>query len=457
MLMMSTFQVRVKKLFFKEKSRVKIVYRIFVLFALFFLTACQESATSNHNSNDNTEVATLKYPLKTGQNDIFSFVDTSSDPASYYFDDGYDKKGYAREFNRLTDDTVYNSNYSLVWQDDDNVSLEYNATAAKAYCEALSLAGKTDWRLPNIFELTTLFDLGSATDVRESSFLHMPAGYYFSNTDVVGTDKTIVVGFGENDFNITKIDKVFDIDENQTHPTYGEKVGQIQTPKYDSDGILLYITDGIIYYNTDTGLETTITTVTRYDINGTILSVDGPFINSETPLHPPEVSPTQVSYVKCVSGTEIKGFNFVRDDRNDVVIDSATALMWQDSKEVVQNRQQWGEALRYCSQLTLGGYRDWRVPTISELISINDFSNGGTHSVNSAFLYKSATRFHSSSDACFYKTDDPTCYQKNYQLNACGYLDEKITLNLEIDNNAYDGTNEEPYYQTRCVRLGNYN
>lgn len=436
---------------------MKVLSTISILLALFILSACQESADSNVNVANNTKEVTLKYPLKTGQNDIFTYEDISTNPTSYYFDDGYTKMGYAREFNRLTDNTVYNSNYSLVWQDDDNISLEYNATEAQEYCEDLTLAGKTDWRLPNIFELTTLFNLNSATNVRESAFLHMPPGYYFSNTDVVGTDQTIVVGFGENDFNITKIDKVYDIDENQTDPLYGEKVGQIQTPKYDSDGILLYVTAGTIYYDEEKDLETTVTTVTRYDINGSILSVDGPYINSETPLHPPEVTPTQVSYVKCVSGAEIKGFNFTRDDTNAIVVDHATGLMWQDSKDVVQNKHHWGEAMKYCSELTLGSYKDWRVPTISELISINDFSNGGTHSVDSAFLYKSATKFHSSSDSCYYKTDDTTCYQKNYQFNACGYLDEKITLNLEIDENSYDDINEEPYYKTRCVRLGNYN
>jgi len=45
----------------------------------------------------------------------------------------------------------------LVWQQlDDNVLHDWNA--AISYCNGLALAGKSDWRLPNIKELSSIVD-----------------------------------------------------------------------------------------------------------------------------------------------------------------------------------------------------------------------------------------------------------------------------------------------------------
>lgn len=51
-------------------------------------------------------------------------------------------------------------------------------------------------------------------------------------------------------------------------------------------------------------------------------------------------------------------------------IDPATKLMWpkRDNGSPVN----WTEAERYCSNLSLGGYSDWRLPTIEELGSLYD-------------------------------------------------------------------------------------
>ena len=426
-------------------------YFLIACVTVLLLSACQNSATGNRDTSLNGGSATLKYPLKTGQRDIFVYEDITTSPSSFYNDDGAVQKGYGRAFNNLGDGTVYNTNYNLYWQDN-NATEEYNLTAAQNSCQALSLVGKTDWRLPNVYELVTLLDLDSRTNLRESSFDNMPNGYYFSSQTVNGTEQTIVVGFGENDFNVTKVDKVRNVDINDS--IYGTQVGVSQVPKYSSKGVLLYVTKDVTYYDS-TGtppLLTTISTVTRYDENGTVIGIDGPYIVQEIPLHPPVVKPVIKTYIKCVSGPEIKGFNFVRDVRNEVVVDTATTLMWQDDKYVVQNNHKWGEANKYCTNLQLGGYKDWRLPTVSEIITINDFSDNGTYSVDSTFIYRSANRFHTSSDSCY----GLYCHQKNYQFNACGFLDEKVIENFEIDTNPYDNNRSEPYYKTRCVRGGSY-
>jgi hypothetical protein len=50
--------------------------------------------------------------------------------------------------------------------------------------------------------------------------------------------------------------------------------------------------------------------------------------------------------------------------------DPATGLMWahQDNGSLVN----WNQANSYCSNLRLGGYSDWRLPTLSELTNIYD-------------------------------------------------------------------------------------
>jgi len=428
---------------------VKILHTIVITLTLFFLVGCQESASGNKNSDKNSPAASLEYPLKTGQNDIFEYEDITTTPSSFYSDDGKDKKGYPRAFNNLGDGTVYNANYNLYWQDN-NTTRDYNLSSAQATCSALNLGGKTNWRLPNVYELTTLLDLDSRTNLRESAFENMPAGFYFSSQTVKGTDKTIVVGFGEKDFNITKINKVYAIDANDS--IYGTLVGASVKPKYSSQGYLQTITDTKTYYDTVKKLETTIGTITGFDTNGT-QTTQSDIFEQEIPLRPPEVKAVKKTYVKCVSGNEVSGFNFTRDARNEVVIDNATLLMWQDSPAVIQNNHKWGEAAKYCKNLKWAGYNDWRLPTISELLTINDFTENGTYSVNGSFIYRSANRFHSSTDSCY----TANCYQKNYQLNTCGYLEEKVIQNFEIDSNPYDNNTSEPYYKTRCVRGGSYN
>ena len=55
---------------------------------------------------------------------------------------------------------------------------------------------------------------------------------------------------------------------------------------------------------------------------------------------------------------------------NDIVMDNETGLIWQDNSNIIKN--DWNGAKSYCKNLTLGGYSDWRLPNIDELMSITD-------------------------------------------------------------------------------------
>ena len=68
---------------------------------------------------------------------------------------------------------------------------------------------------------------------------------------------------------------------------------------------------------------------------------------------------------------------FIRE--NGVVGDRKTNLMWQDTygnynpTNSITYYTTWGAAIDYCEELSLGGYDDWRLPNINELLSIIDY------------------------------------------------------------------------------------
>jgi len=65
--------------------------------------------------------------------------------------------------------------------------------------------------------------------------------------------------------------------------------------------------------------------------------------------------------------------SYSRDNSTYIVTDETTGLMWQDDADAANIAKTWSEARTYCDNKTLGGYSDWRLPTIKELTTIVDY------------------------------------------------------------------------------------
>jgi len=101
----------------------------------------------------------------------------------------------AGDFTDNGDGTVTDANTGLMWQQREAGTMHWEG--ALTYCEGLSLAGYSDWRLPNIKELESITD-DSLYDpaIDTNYFPEAHASYYWSSTAGAGpTSGAWGVGF----------------------------------------------------------------------------------------------------------------------------------------------------------------------------------------------------------------------------------------------------------------------
>ena len=75
-----------------------------------------------------------------------------------------------------------------------------------------------------------------------------------------------------------------------------------------------------------------------------------------------------------------------RDSSIEVVLDDDAKLMWVDDPSVIKNLMNHFEAEKYCNNLTLFGFSDWRLAYIDEFEKIVYKKNVKTN-INFAFKY----------------------------------------------------------------------
>ena len=67
----------------------------------------------------------------------------------------------------------------LMWQDNTDYKYEWNDS--RHYCEKLGLAGYSDWRLPNRFELLSITDDGRYNPAINEAFKNVESGKYWTS------------------------------------------------------------------------------------------------------------------------------------------------------------------------------------------------------------------------------------------------------------------------------------
>jgi hypothetical protein len=233
--------------------------------------------------------------------------------------------GRAASYTNNEDGTIADNVTGMMWQQSPDTNTDGTIDSADklsydeavSYCNNLSLAGHTDWRLPDIKQLYSLMNF-QGTD---------PSGY-------TGTDTSSLIPFLDDDYFAF---------------AYGDT----------SAGARL--------------IDAQYASSTRYVAlamgQDAMFGVN--FADGRIKAYPIQ----HAFFVLCVRGGSSYGENRFVDHGDGTITDQATALMWaQDDSGMGLN---WEDALAWVAQQNTAnylGYNDWRLPNAKELQSIVDYS-----------------------------------------------------------------------------------
>lgn len=279
--------------------------------------SCEKEENTTNENSDLTPV----YSYKVVDTDVAAFYDDHSEIAApaegevfYGQDAHYD--GFQPSYTDNGDGTVTDNVTELMWSQAVNLS-KVTLDQAQSIADTMTLAGYSDWRVPNVKELYSLI---------------LFSGYTGSQTDY------------------------YSIPDNAT-------------PFIDTEHF------GFAYGDVENGeryidaqwLSSTVYTSTVFDNQSCLFGVN--FADGRIKGYPYE---TKTFYVRFVRGNESYGENILVDNGDGTVSDLATGLMWQQADDGTSRN--WQEALAYAENLELAGHSNWRLPNAKELQSIVDYS-----------------------------------------------------------------------------------
>jgi hypothetical protein len=281
--------------------------------------------------------------------------------------DGEIQAGVAWPDPRFTDngdETMTDNLTGLMWTKNANLPNDYMTwQEALDYCNNLTLAGYSDWRLPNVNELESLVNVNeadSAAWLTVQGFTNVQASYYWSSTTFAYGPVAWFVGMWYGD--LVAVSKSSD-------GLYVWPVRAGQCGSFDHSVICLPQTGQTKCYNTSGGEIPCAGTGQDGEIQAGVARPDPGFTDHE-------------------DGT---------------ITDNLTGLMWTKNANLPGGTTNWQQALDYVADMNAGtypnyGYTDWRLPNRKELYSLTDFSQydpalpvGHPFTNVQAYLYWSST------------------------------------------------------------------
>ncbi len=271
------------------------------------------------------------------------------------------------------DEVVIDNNTGLMWQassDTDGTSGLYDSdkktqSDADTYCSDLTLDNYSDWRLPGIKELFSIY-LMSGQDISglANATTNGSEVDYSNNDPFIDTDY-FDVGYGdwENDN-----ERIIDGQYASATVNITQMMSGISSTEVDAIFGLNYVDGHLKSYE-------------RY-ATGT---VDATY------------------YVRCVRGNTSYGTNSFVDNGNQTISDNATNLMWQKADS---SSSGFANAITICDGAVTGSHDDWRLPNLKELHSIVDYTKSpvGTSSaaIDSIFTITELVNENGADDYAYY-------------------------------------------------------
>ncbi len=311
----------------------------------------------------------LTYPIvDTGQGRCYNAGTSITCPAAGEAFYGQDAQftGHAPSYTDNGDGTVTDNVTGLTWQQSPDTDRDGDIDAADkltyaeagAYCEGLSLAGRDDWRLPDIKTLYSLIDFRGTDPIPEA------------------TGASGLIPFIDTE--------TFDFAYGDT--AAGERVIDAQ------------FASSTRYVATTMGGAETMFGVNFADgrIKGYGLSM-------------PRSDKELEFYVRCVRGNAGYGVNSLTDNGDGTITDAATGLMW--AQDDSGGGMTWEDALAFVEARNAEnylGYGDWRLPNAKELQSIVDYDRApdatGSAAIDPLFNVTGMTNEAGQADYPFYWT-----------------------------------------------------
>lgn len=234
------------------------------------------------------------------------------------------------------DETITDNMTLLMWSKNMNLDGLEDWRDAVSSSNSMILSGYSDWRLPNINELRTLYNYGYAGEIWEyldDYFTNVAVGYYWSSTTMDDqSEKAWVYGLGGDSPSLSM--HIFDLEK-----------GDLFDPVAYFVPVRGTANNGSIQKTGQT---------TCYDHLGNVITC-GDFPAGQDADENRGVAWPSPRFVDNGDGT---------------IFDNLTGLMWAKTPDTTTRN--WNTAITYANGSTLAGMDDWRLPNINELISLID-------------------------------------------------------------------------------------